>query len=456
INSNNLKENVDYTIYYNDQKQKSWSKTAPNYIGKFNARIVLNENVNKKYYFANEQDCTIQYEIIKNSSPILSNTFTPNGSSYLEKPQTITIKSEFVCGGTYNIYANDELIYTKKIPVITGSVNEFDTYTFTPGDERVYNFKIELNTVYYGFNSQTITKKIEYNGSQQTDVTLEGGKDISYGDEYKVTASGGSSTGNFVYSIINEKKSNNTDATPGSIATIDQNGNVKAVGIGSYQIKVYRNGDETYVDSPAQVSPVLKTEKRKISITGITATDRAYDKTTVVALSGGTVSGILESDASSVTVTIPTTGEITDKNASETSKPVSFSTENILSGEKKDYYVVECDNIPVNITKRSVTIDGITVNNKIYDGTKSTTIKTDGKVSSTLPGESLSFTSGTIEFSTENVGNNIKVIAKDFAISGTDASNYVLESQPTIPDATITKKELTVSVEKISINCGQI
>ncbi len=101
-----------------------------------------------------------------------------------------------------------------------------------------------------------------------------------------------------------------------------------------------------------------------------------------------------------------------------------------------------------NITKKDITISGITASNKVYDGTSEATLIMPLITSSTgLIGAEDLKVNATGVFDNKNSGNNKTVTISGLTLSGDDLDNYQLKStgQQTSTKANITKKELVIS-----------
>ena len=96
----------------------------------------------------------------------------------------------------------------------------------------------------------------------------------------------------------------------------------------------------------------VKLSPKALTITGLTATDRAYDGTTAVALSGGELSGIIGND--DVSTTMPTSGTVESADAG-TNKAVTVPAIT-LSGDDAGKYALTQPTVTVNITKTTPTI----------------------------------------------------------------------------------------------------
>jgi len=187
---------------------------------------------------------------------------------------------------------------------------------------------------------------------------------------------------------------------------------------------------------------------KPITVSGITATDRAYDGTTAVAVTAGTVtsSGFVAGDA--VAVDLPpaglTTGTIANKNVG-TAKPVTV-TGLTLSGTDAINYSIDPtgSGITVNILQAALTptFSGVS---RVYNGGVSAT------VTSTTAGI---FGSDVVTFSqsavytgagARNVGTAKPVSVTGISIGGSGAANYSLASTTASANADITPKPVTAT-----------
>ena len=186
----------------------------------------------------------------------------------------------------------------------------------------------------------------------------------------------------------------------------------------------------------------LTIAKAKITVSGITATDREYN--------GGTgadvtfdKSGIVAADNAKVTLTV--TGAFDNKNVG-TDKAVSLTWS--LTGEAADNYELSGNAAATtaDITAKEITVSGITASNKIYNGNTTATVNTTGAtITGMISGDNLTVsTSGT--FGDKNVGSGKTVTFGALTLGGTDAGNYILaDASQKTATADITAKEITVS-----------
>src|SRR6185503_10164759 len=110
-----------------------------------------------------------------------------------------------------------------------------------------------------------------------------------------------------------------------------------------------------------------------LTVTGITANDKAYDGTTTATLNLG--GAILNGLASGETVTLNSgsaAGAFTDANVG-TGKTVTVSGL-ALAGPDAGNYTLTQPATTANITTATVSVAGVTANNKVYDGTTAATL----------------------------------------------------------------------------------
>jgi hypothetical protein len=177
---------------------------------------------------------------------------------------------------------------------------------------------------------------------------------------------------------------------------------------------------------------------QSVTITGVSAANKEYDGTTVATVTGtATVSGKVGSD--DVTV-INGTASFADNKAG-TGKPVTFSGFS-LGGTAAGNYELTAQPVSVaaNITAKPVTITGITVANKEYDGTATATVTGTATISGAIEDDNVTIINGTASFADKNVGTNKLVTFNGFSLGGTDADNYVLTAQPASVTADITSQ----------------
>lgn len=135
---------------------------------------------------------------------------------------------------------------------------------------------------------------------------------------------------------------------------------------------------------------------KALTVTGLTATDRVYDTTTNVALTGGELTGVISGDV--VSAAMLTSGTVTDPNASETPKTVIFN-EITLTGADAGNYTLTQPTVTVTISKATPELGTVSYTGTVFTSTQKSAVtltRTDETVSGTLKldGEGTFETSG--------------------------------------------------------------
>lgn len=99
------------------------------------------------------------------------------------------------------------------------------------------------------------------------------------------------------------------------------------------------------------------------------------------------------------------------------------------------------------IERKSVTITGVGVADKIYNGTTSATITGTPVINGKVPGDSVTVAGGTANFSTADAGLVKLATITGYNLTGTAASNYLLTGVPISASAEISQKTLTVTAQ---------
>jgi hypothetical protein len=174
-----------------------------------------------------------------------------------------------------------------------------------------------------------------------------------------------------------------------------------------------------------------------LTVTGATAENKLYDGSTSATVTGGSLSGILDSDV--VLLATATFGTFASDDVGSGIAVTSYMT---LTGADAGNYSVTQPALAANITPLSLTVNGATGVNKVYDGTTNATI-TGGALDGVIGSDVVTLATGTSgTFASANVGTDIS-ITQDMTLTGADAGNYTL-TQPVL-SANITPLALTVT-----------
>ena len=232
-----------------------------------------------------------------------------------------------------------------------------------------------------------------------------------------------------------------TEKLPTATATGLIDGDACAVTVAGAQTNVGENYTATAsaLSNSNYALPAENTTSFKITPgtqDGITATDYAgtYDGAahgiTVTASNGGTVT-YSETQSGAYSATNPT---YTDA-----------GTYAVYYKVEKDGYHDATGSANVKISKKSVTVSGLTAAEKTYDGTAAAELVASGAVfEGLLSGDSLSV-AGTAAFADADAGDDKTVNITGLSLSGTSAGNYALSADAVTGTGKITKRPVTIT-----------
>ena len=170
-----------------------------------------------------------------------------------------------------------------------------------------------------------------------------------------------------------------------------------------------------------------------LTVSGISASNKVYDRTTTGTLSVGSAAlvGVVSGDTVSLS-TSSAAGAFADKTVG-TGKAVTVSGLTISGADAGNYALTQPTGLTANITAATLTVSGITASNKTYDGNTTATLSVGsaalvGVISGDTVTLSTSSAAGT--FADKTVGTGKGVTVSGLTISGTDSGNYSL-TQPT-------------------------
>ena len=177
--------------------------------------------------------------------------------------------------------------------------------------------------------------------------------------------------------------------------------------------------------------------KKALTVSSAAVTTKEYDGTTAATITG-TLTGIVNSDV----VTLSGTG--TFASAAVATGVTVTSTSTISGTNSGNYSLTQPTGLTGNITKKTLTLTGLTGNVKTYDGLTSATATGTAALSGVVSPDVVTLGgTGSYVFPSANVGTAVSITTTGFTISGTNSGNYTL-TQPTL-SADITAKALTVT-----------
>ena len=187
---------------------------------------------------------------------------------------------------------------------------------------------------------------------------------------------------------------------------------------------------------------------KDVTITGITASDKMYDGT-ADAVPGGseTILGKVRGDDLTV---VRGSAEFSTVHACSGAEVV-FHGYGLTGGDASNYRLAaQPSSVTADILPRNVSISGVRVYDKLYDGTDSACITGDAHLEGAIEGDDLRIVIGTARFDDGGVGPSKVVRFEGFSIEGDDAEDYVLALQPSRVLANIVPATLHVGGLSVS------
>ena len=288
-------------------------------------------------------------------------TIQPKSSAYGAAIVELTATDNGIVDGDTDVYA---------LATSATSSSPVGTYDITgEGKSANYDFTFEN-----GPGAYTITA-----APQSATVTMEG---WTYGD----TPKGPVVTGNAENGAVTYRYK----VKDGGYLT------EKPTDAGSYTVEATIAATTNYQETVVPADFTIA--KKELTVTGLTATDRTYDGTKNVTLTGGTLSGIIGSD--DVSADMPTAGTMDDANAGE-NKSVDFGTIT-LTGTKAGNYTLTQPTVTVNISKADPNVGEVSYSgDTIYTSTplNSITLSKTGATDGTLKlTDNQTLTAGTADY----------------------------------------------------------
>jgi len=184
---------------------------------------------------------------------------------------------------------------------------------------------------------------------------------------------------------------------------------------------------------------------KALTIVGMSAVDKVYNGSATATLSGGSISGLVNSETLGVT---GLSASFADTNVG-TGKTVSATGATLVNGVNgglaANYTISNPSGLSANITPKPLTVSGMSAGSRAYDGSTAATLA-GGSLNGLISGETLVLTGGNGVFADKNVGNSKAVTVSGLSLAdGTGlASNYSV-ANPTGLTGDITPAALIIS-----------
>ena len=223
-----------------------------------------------------------------------------------------------------------------------------------------------------------------------------------------------------------------------SVATVSGN-TVTILSNGSTTITANQAGNTTYAAANA-VSHTLTVNKKSLTVTGLSVNDKIYDASATATLTGNAA---LEGTVGTDVLTLGGT-PIANFNsiAVGTNKPVTV-TGYTISGAQAARYTLVQPTLNGAITAKELTVNGIAISNKVFDGTAAATITGTPVLDGVINNDNVLIDSSaaTAQFTNNGPATAIPVTVSGYTLTGTATSNYSL-LQPQGLSANVTDASL--------------
>jgi len=215
-----------------------------------------------------------------------------------------------------------------------------------------------------------------------------------------------------------------------------------ATAVGNYAGNVVCSSVGAVAQTVATVSSTVA--QKGLTITGLSGVNKVYDQGTNATLTGtAALSGVVAGDESNATLGgTPAAFFATTTVASN--KAIAVSGYALSGSASGNYSLTQPVGLTAHITARNLTVSGVAVTTKPYDGTATAAIS--GSLVGVLSPDSVTLTGGGT-FADVNAASGINVTA-NLSLSGAQAGNYSL-TQPTGLTGNITKANQTITFNAI-------
>lgn len=384
VSKNNATANVTFT-YYTDADATKLTTTdsgaasdgaAPKNAGTYYVKASMAASGNYDAATSNAEPFTITKKALTitadNQSITFGNavpTYTFNGEGYVAGEDNSVVTAAFYC--TYE-QGSDAGTYEIKISAAAANYD----ITCNPGTLTVAKKTLTANELTAAENNPTAK---EYDGTTEL-----------AGVTYQVK--------------INEQ----TYTVDGKAAFDDKNvGTGKTV---NFTPDALDNTNYAFADGLTMTFTADITAKA-LTVTGLTATDRAYDGTTNVTLTGGELANVISGD--DVSADMPKSGTVADPNASVTAKPVNYGTITLIGDDAANYTLTQ-PNVTVTISKATPELGTVSYTGSIYPTTLKETV--------TLTSEAT--VAGSLKLDDTGAFNTVGTAEYAYTFTPTDEVNY--------------------------------
>ena len=290
------------------------------------------------------------------------------------------------------------------------------SWTITPSAATGGTFNANNYSITYDTGTQTITPvALTISGMTATSKTYDGTNAATVnnaGDTLSGVVSGHNNGGGTSDAVgLN-------NPTTGTFSQSNVGNGLTVTGSGL----VLSGADSGNYTIAAQPTATANITAKGLTISGMTASNKVYDSTTTATLNNGsdTLNGVIAADSGNVgLVTTGASGAFGQKDVGN-GLTVTGSGFTLSGSAAGNYTIASNPTTTANITPATLTVTGVTANNKVYDSTTTATLSTAGdNLVGVYGGDTvtLSNAGATGTFASKNVANGITVAASGFTVS---------------------------------------
>jgi len=191
------------------------------------------------------------------------------------------------------------------------------------------------------------------------------------------------------------------------------------------------------------VSAFADITPKTITVGSASAEDKIYDGNTKATFSEGMLDGVIAGDS----VFISSAQAVFDDKNAGVDKKVTVSGI-VLDGTDISNYELRSDSAvttTADITPKSLTVDNVSVQDKIYDGrTDAQLANNQSTLGGRIEGDDVTLAGGVVAFETKDAGANKSIIVTNAVLTGGDSKNYRVEDGLVSSSASITQRKIGV------------
>jgi hypothetical protein len=348
-------------------------------------------------------------------------------------PKTLAVTGVAVANKVYNNNVNGTLTGTAVLGAGVVAADSANVTLVTSSATAVFvdalpgNGKSVTVSGYYLSGSSIANYSVQQPTGLTADITgvtltITGAvaADKNYDGNTTATVSGGTLVGLVSGDVVT------LGGSPAGTFNNESVGTGKAVTVTGYAL----SGADAGKYSVSQPSLTANITAKPLTVSGLSALNKVYDRSTTATLTGtGTLAGIVGSEVVSLDLSGASASFANE--AVGVGKIVTGSGYALAGTDAGNYSLVQ-PTATATISQKTLTISGLSADNKTYDRNTAATLSGTGALVGVELGDTVTLDSSAASagFATAAVGIGKTVTGSGYLLTGTDAANYAL-TQPT-------------------------